>query len=149
MKINQLYKIAKNELFPICRSLTGNGNRKTLRIIKRKIKNLNIVEVPSGTKVFDWKIPPEWNVTDAYIINSYGKKIVDFKNNNLHLVGYSQSINKTISKKELINHLHTLPKQPHSIPYITSYYKKYWGFCVSHFFKKKIESDYKKMINLK
>jgi len=144
MKINQLYKIAKNELFPICRSLTGNGNRKTLRIIKKKIKNLNIVEVPSGTKVFDWKIPPEWNVTDAYILNSYGKKIVDFKNNNLHLVGYSQSINKTISKKELISHLHTLPKQPHSIPYITSYYKKYWGFCVSHFFKKKIESDYKK-----
>ena len=119
-------------LFPICRSITGNGVRKTLIIIRDYLPKLKIFEVKSGTKVFDWKVPPEWNVKNAYVKDKYEKKIIDFKNNNLHLVGYSIPTKKLITKKELFLHLHTLKQQPNAIPYVTSYYKKYWGFCVSH-----------------
>ena len=119
-------------LFPICRSITGNGVRKTLIIIRDYLPKLKIFEVKSGTKVFDWKVPPEWNVKNAYVKDKYGKKIIDFKNNNLHLVGYSIPTKKLITKKELFLHLHTIKQQPNAIPYVTSYYKKYWGFCVSH-----------------
>ena len=115
-------------LFPICRSITGNGVRKTLIIIRDYLPKLKIFEVKSGTKVFDWKVPPEWNVKNAYVKDKYGKKIIDFKNNNLHLVGYSIPTKKLITKKELFLHLHTIKQQPNAIPYVISYYKKYWGF---------------------
>ena len=143
MSIKKYYSLARQKLFPICRSLTGYGIRKTLKIIKNEFPKLKIYNVPSGTKVFDWNIPPEWNIKDAYILDKNNKKIVDFKNNNLHLVGYSIPINKFFSKKELFNHIHTLPKQPKAIPYITSYYKKYWGFCIRHAEKLQFEKKYK------
>ncbi len=134
------------KLFPICRSITGDGVRKTLRIIKREhLPKLKIHEVRSGTKVFDWKVPPEWNVKEAYIKDKYGKKIINFKNNNLHLVSYSIPIKKKITKKIFLSHLHSIKNQPNAIPYVTSYYKKYWGFCVSHnekiIFKKKYRDN--------
>ncbi len=119
------------QLFPINRSLTGNGNRKTLRSLKKICKQLKILEFSSGKKVFDWTIPPEWNVKDAFI-KCDGKKIVDFKKNNLHLVSYSEPINKEIGFKELNEHLYSIKSKPKSIPYITSYYKKRWGFCLNH-----------------
>jgi aminopeptidase-like protein len=143
MTVKKYYQLAKHSLFPICRSLTGNGVRKTLKIIKREFPKLKICKIRSGTKVFDWNVPPEWNVKAAYILDKNNKKIVDFKNNNLHLVGYSTPINKFFSKKKLFNHIHSLPKQPKAIPYITSYYKKYWGFCVSHNKKLKFYKNYK------
>ena len=123
---------AKNILFPICRSITGQGIKKTLSIIKRQFPKLKIVKIKSGTKVFDWKVPPEWNIFDAYIVDENNKKIIDFKKNNLHLVGYSIPVHKTVTQTELLRHLHTLPKNPEAIPYVTSYYKKYWGFCVNY-----------------
>ena len=143
MSVKKYYYIGKQKLYPICRSITGNGVRKTLKIIKKEFPKLKIHSVPSGSKVFDWNIPPEWNIRDAYILDKDNKKIVDFKNNNLHLVGYSIPVNKFFSKKELFNHIHTLPKQPKAIPYITSYYKKYWGFCISHTEKLQFEKKYK------
>tara|TARA_Y100000590_G_scaffold61219_1_gene65393 strand:- start:3203 stop:4492 length:1290 start_codon:yes stop_codon:yes gene_type:complete len=143
MSVKKYYYIGKQKLYPICRSITGNGVRKTLKIIKKEFPKLKIHSVPSGSKVFDWNIPPEWNIRDAYILDRDNKKIVDFKNNNLHLVGYSIPVNKFFSKKELFNHIHTLPKQPKAIPYITSYYKKYWGFCISHTEKLQFEKKYK------
>tara|TARA_B100000686_G_C16724049_1_gene936741 strand:- start:63 stop:1358 length:1296 start_codon:yes stop_codon:yes gene_type:complete len=152
MSIGKMYNLGK-KLFPICRSITGNGNRKTLRIIKKYLPKLKIHEVRSGSKVFDWKVPPEWNIKEAYVLDKFNRKIIDFKNNNLHLVGYSIPINKNISKKELFSHIHTLPKQPKAIPYVTSYYKKNWGFCISYkekiFFKKKYKNNdkFKVVIN--
>ena len=128
------------ELFPICRSITGNGVRKTLKILKKEI-DLKIVNVPSGTKVFDWKIPYEWNIKDAYVKNSKGERVIDFKKSNLHILNYSTPIKKTISNKNLKKHLHTLPKKPNSIPYVTSYYKKNWGFCVAHNTLKSFDED--------
>ena len=126
------------QLYPIHRSITGKGVVKTLKIIKRKINNLKIKSFISGSKVFDWKIPPEWNIKDAYISNLNDKKIIDFKKNNLHIVNYSIPIDKIIKKEKLFNHIHTLPKQVDTIPYVTSYYKKYWGFCM-----KESEKNYK------
>ena len=149
MSLKTFYSLAKDKLFPICRSITGNGVRETLKLIKNKIPELKIIEVKSGTKVFDWKIPSEWNVKDAYVEDSSGKKIINFKLNNLHLVGYSIPINKNVSKSELISHLHSLPKQTKAIPYLTSYYKKNWGFCVTHKQKLSIIKNYKKKIFLK
>ena len=143
MTIKKYFQLAKHSLFPICRSLTGGGVRKTLKIIKKEFPKLKICKIRSGTKVFDWNVPPEWNVKGAYILDKNNKKIVDFKNNNLHLVGYSVPVNKFVSKKELFNHIHSLPKQSKAIPYITSYYKKYWGFCVSHNKKLKFDKNYK------
>ena len=134
---NEIFKWAK-DLFPINRSLTGNGNRKTLRYIKKKINNLKFIEVPSGKKVYDWKIPPEWNVKNAYITDDKGKKILDFKNNNLHLVSYSTPIKKKINLAQLKKHLYTIKKIPDAIPYVTSYYKKRWGFCIKY-------NEYKKL----
>ena len=119
------------ELFPICRSITGNGLRKTLKLLSKHI-SLEIHEVPTGTKVFDWTIPREWNINDAYIKNSKGEKIVDFKKSNLHVLNYSVPVNKKISLKELKSHLFTLPEHPDAIPYRTSYYKEDWGFCLTH-----------------
>ena len=141
MKINNLIKIGK-ELFPICRSLTGRGNLKTLRILKREIPNLKIKKIKSGTKVFDWKIPPQWDIFDAYIKDSSNNKIIDFKKNNLHLLGYSKPFNQTVIKENLLKNLFSLKKLPNAIPYVTSYYKKAWGFCLSHNMLRKFNLDY-------
>ena len=132
MSIKKYYNIAKTKLFPITRSLTGDGVKKTLNIIQKELPKLKIKKFKSGTKVFDWNIPEEWNVTDAYVIDKYNNRIIDFKKNNLHLVGYSIPIKKNITKKELFKNLYFLKNQPKAIPYITSYYKRRWGFCISY-----------------
>ena len=135
----KMIKWAK-DLFPINRSLTGDGNRKTLKYIKEIIPELRIIEIPSGTKAFDWTVPNEWDVKDAWIKNEKGKKICDFQKNNLHLMGYSTPIKKIISFEKLQKHLYSLPNQPNAIPYVTSYYKKNWGFCLKHNDRNKLVS---------
>ena len=119
------------KLFPICRSITGNGVRDTLKIIKNFV-NIKIFEIPSGAEVFDWTIPKEWNINDAYVIDPNGEKIIDFKKSNLHVVSYSLPIDRKVSLMELKEHLHTIPEKPDVIPYVTSYYSKEWGFCITH-----------------
>ena len=127
---SEMCKLLK-ELYPICRSITGNGVRKTLEIIQNYIL-IEHHEVPSGTKVFDWIIPKEWNIEDAYIKTDKGQKIVDFQKSNLHVLNYSTPIKSKLSLSELKQHLYTLPDQPEAIPYKTSYYNENWGFCLSH-----------------
>ncbi|WP_019423289.1 DUF4910 domain-containing protein [Paenibacillus sp. OSY-SE] len=128
------------KLYPICRSITGNGVRETLRIIQEEIP-LTIHEIPTGTKVFDWEIPKEWNVRDAYIMDSNGNKVVDFQENNLHLVSYSIPVNKELTLDELQKHLFSLEEQTDAIPYITSYYKERWGFCITHNQRKQLKNE--------
>jgi aminopeptidase-like protein len=125
----QIYNVIE-ELFPICRSITGNGVRESLKIIQKQIP-IEIKEIPSGKKAYDWKIPKEWNIEDAYIKNSTGEKIVDFQKSNLHVVNYSIPVNGKFTLDELKKHLHTLPNNPEWIPYLTTYYNEDWGFCVS------------------
>ena len=125
-----MYQLIRR-LYPICRSLTGDGVRETLKILQDYIP-LTIHSVPSGTTVFDWTIPKEWNITGAYIKNPSGQKIVDFQNCNLHVLNYSTPVNQKLSFTELKSHLFTLPEHPDWIPYRTSYYKENWGFCLSH-----------------
>lgn len=120
-----------SQLWPLNRSLTGEGVRETLKLIANHLSDLNIKSVPSGTKVYDWTIPKEWKVVEAYITTPDGKKICDFSKNNLHLVGYSAPFEGDISFDELKKHLYTLPEQPEAIPYITSFYEERWGFCLS------------------
>ena len=135
------------DLFPICRSITGDGIKKTLSYFEKINPELKRIKFKSGLKVFDWVVPPEWNIKDAYIIKN-GKKIVDFKKNNLHVVSYSQPINKIISKSDLLKKLYTEKKRPNAIPYVTSYYNKDWGFCISENQKKKLKNgNYKVFIN--
>ena len=110
MTIKKYYKIAKKKLFPLTRSLTGQGVKKTLYIIQKEFPKLKIKKLKSGTKVFDWNIPEEWNVRDAYIIDKYNNKIIDFKKNNLHLVGYSIPVKKNITKKKLFKNLYFLKR---------------------------------------
>ena len=143
MTIKEYYNSAKKTLYPLNRSLTGRGTKKTLLIIKKYFSKLKIRSINSGTKTFDWKIPKEWNVKDAFVLDKRNKKIIDFKKNNLHLVGYSSPLKKKVFKKEFLEHLHTLPNQKNAIPYVTSYYKKYWGFCDTDINKKLIEKKYK------
>src|SRR5579862_3548984 len=126
----ELHRFA-TELYPVCRSITGDGIRKTLALIQTRIP-LEMFEVPTGTPVFDWTIPKEWNIRDAYIRDSSGKKIVDFKQHNLHVLNYSTPIHATMSLADLKPHLFTLPDHPDWIPYRTSYYQENWGFCLSH-----------------
>jgi len=136
------------DLFPINRSLTGDGVRQTLQYIKNIVPELEVNEVPSGAKCFDWKIPQEWNCNDGYIIDPDGNKICDFKTNNLHIVGYSTPIDSEIELEELIEHLYYLEEQPTAIPYITSYYSPRWGFCLSfNEFQKLKKGTYKVKIN--
>jgi aminopeptidase-like protein len=118
-------------LYPICRSITGNGVRETLGRVQERIP-LTINEVPSGTKVFDWTVPLEWNIQDAYIKNLRGERVVDFRKCNLHVVSYGQPVKRRLSLVELTPHLFTIPERPDWIPYRTSYYKESWGFCLSH-----------------
>ena len=119
------------ELYPICRSITGEGVRETLRRIQKRIP-LEIHEVPSGTQVFDWTVPLEWNVSDAYILNREGRRVVDFRAHNLHLMSYSVPVREKLRLEELKPHLFSLPAHPDWIPYRTSYYKEDWGFCLPH-----------------
>jgi len=119
------------ELFPICRSITGAGFRETLGILKRRVP-LEVREVPSGTRVFDWTVPKEWNIRDAYVRGPGGGKVIDFARSNLHVVSYSVPVRRTMPLAELKAHLRTLPDHPDWIPYRTSYYREDWGFCLSH-----------------
>jgi len=119
------------ELYPICRSITGNGFRETMHLIEKHIP-LTLNEVPTGTEVFDWRVPKEWNIKDAYVKNSQGERVIDFNKSNLHVVNYSVPVNQKLYLKDLKEHLFTLPDYPDWIPYRTSYYKESWGFCLSH-----------------
>ena len=118
-------------LYPICRSITGDGVRETLRILAERIP-LEIHEVPTGTEVFDWTVPKEWNIRDAYVKDAMGERVIDFRKSNLHVVSYSVPVNTRMSLRELKEHLHTVPDRPDWIPYRTSYYDENWGFCLSH-----------------
>lgn len=120
-----------NEIYPICRSITGDGVRETLNILQRYCPELRIYEIPSGTQVFDWKIPDEWYIEEGYIEDSSGKRIIDFKDRNLYVMSYSMPIDKWMDLKELKQYIYTLPQQPEWVPYVTSYYQRKVGFCMT------------------
>ena len=134
------------DLFPICRSITGKGVRDTLKYFKKIIPELNIKSVKTNEKFGDWEVPKEWNVKDAYIQDSSNNKILDFKTNNLHLWGYSEPVNKTLNLEELQKHLYSIEDSPDSIPYVTTYYNKNWGFSMSHNQRKNLNSDNYKVV---
>ena len=117
--------------YPICRSITGDGVRETIERV-RDVIPVETHEVPSGTPVFDWEVPDEWNITQAYIKDPQGNTIVDFKRLNLHVLNYSAPVHRRLPLSELKKHIFTIPEQPELVPYRTSYYQKNWGFCMSH-----------------
>jgi aminopeptidase-like protein len=127
----EMYKWA-SDLFPLNRSITGQGNRETLEYLNKILPDLKIINFKSGEQVFDWTIPDEWHIDEGYIEDEYGNKIIDFKSNNLHVVGYSEPVDTWLTLYELNNFLYSLPEQPHAIPYMTSYYTRRWGFCITH-----------------
>ncbi|HEC1762115.1 TPA: DUF4910 domain-containing protein [Campylobacter lari] len=146
-----MYELAC-ELFPICRSITGAGFRQSLKILGEAMGGniLKIHSIASGSKVFDWEVPAEWEINDAYIITPDGEKICDFKQNNLHVLNYSEGINDEISLDELQEHLYSIENYPDAIPYVTSYYKRRWGFCIKHEDRVKLkEGKYKVFIDAK
>lgn len=126
----RIFKLAE-KLWPIHRSITGEGFRRSLELIKSEIPEIKIHKIKSGAKVFDWTIPQEWKVNDAWIETPTGERICEYRKNNLHVLGYSIGIKKKVKKAELIQHLHSIESMPEAIPYVTSYYKKNWGFCIS------------------
>src|SRR4051812_8381123 len=127
---DSMYELIR-QLYPICRSITGDGVRESLRLVQDHVP-LELHDVPTGTAVFDWSVPKEWNIRDAYIKNSEGHKVVDFTQSNLHVLNYSTPIRERMPLSELREHLYSLPDQPDWIPYKTSYYQERWGFCLSH-----------------
>lgn len=118
-------------MFPICRSITGDGVKETLRLMREVVPEIALYEVPTGTQVFDWTVPKEWRIRDAWVKNSAGEKIIDFKEHNLHVLGYSTPVDKKVTLAELKQYLYTQPDQPDAIPYVTSYYKERFGFCLT------------------
>lgn len=120
-----------DRLWPLPRSITGPANRETLNILSELVP-WDIIEIPSGEQVFDWTVPPEYSVRAAYITTPSGEKICDFSENNLHLVGYAESVDLTLSREDLDKYLYSLPQMPNAIPYVTSYYRRKWGFCLTH-----------------
>lgn len=126
-----MHELAR-ELWPLHRSITGEGLRRTLEILRRELPDLHIHEVPTGTEVFDWIVPPEWEIRGAKITGPLGETVLDYENNNLHVIGYSEPVDTTLSLDELQEHLHSIPDQPDAIPYVTSYYNRTWGFALSH-----------------
>lgn len=136
----QMHALAA-ELFPVCRSITGEGLRTTLRRIAQDLPGLKVHEVPTGTPAFDWTVPNEWNIRDAWIKDARGNRIVDFRQCNLHVVNYSSPIHRKVPMSELKDHLFTLPDQPDLVPYRTSYYKQTWGFCLSENVRREMTAD--------
>lgn len=137
---DEMYALC-DRLFPICRSITGNGVRETLRVLQSICPAMTLHEVPTGTQVFDWTVPKEWNIRDAWIKNSKGEKILDFAKSNLHVMGYSIPVNQKVTLEELLPLIHTQPDQPDAIPYVTSYYKERYGFCMSQEQKDALQED--------
>ena len=137
---NEMYALC-DKLFPVCRSITGNGVRQTLQTLQALCPSMTMHEVPTGTQVFDWTVPKEWNIRDAWIKNSNGEKILDFHKTNLHVMGYSLPVDKKVQLQELLPLIHTQPDQPDAIPYVTSYYKERYGFCMSQNQKDALPED--------
>ena len=135
-----MYALAE-KLFPICRSITGNGFRSSLQLICDEVPDIQINEVATGTQAFDWTVPKEWNIRGGGIYRTNGEKIIDFNDSNLHIMGYSLPVNMEIGREDLLSHIYTQPSQPDWIPYVTSYYKEIWGFCMSENQKRLLNDD--------